>query len=78
MCLKKLFDGKGNQHQLDSEKIGDLTKLQTDAKGNLVDAVNEVDGRVPKVKDAQEGSFLRVVNGQLMAVQLTDVSKEGA
>ena len=49
MCLKKLFDGKGNEHNLVSEKIGDLEKLSTDAKDNLVAAVNEVDGRIPDV-----------------------------
>ena len=48
MCLKSIFDGKGKQHKLDSEKIGDLDKLQTNAKGNLVEAVNEVAGKTPK------------------------------
>lgn len=78
MCLKKLFDGKGNEHNLDSEKIGNLEELSTDAKDSLVAAVNEVDGRVPKVNADNNGAFVRVVDGKLIAMQLTDVSEEGA
>lgn len=78
MCLKKLFDGKGNEHNLDSEKIGNLEELSTDAKDSLVAAVNEVDGRVPKVTAEDEGAFVRVVDGALTVVHLTDVSQEGA
>ena len=78
MCLKKLFDGKGKQHKLDSEKIGDLEQLQTENKDSLVAAVNEVNGRIPKVTAENEGAVVRVVGGALTVVQMTDVSQEGA
>ena len=74
--LKKIFDGKGNEHSFDSKKIGNLDELTTNAKDSLVTAVNEVDGRVPKVApEANEGLFLRLVNGALALQELTDVSK---
>lgn len=47
MFLCRLFDGRGGQHRLDSEMIGDLNALTTDAKETLVAAVNEVAGKVP-------------------------------
>lgn len=75
MCLKKLFDGNGQEHKLDSEKIGDLEKLNTNAKDNLVSAVNEVNNLIPKVTAEQNGSFVRVVNGVLTVQHLTDVSE---
>ena len=78
MYLNKLYDGSGQEHRLDAEKLGDLTLLQTEARDTLVSAVNEVDSRVPKVTGEQNDAFLRVVDGALAAVQLTDVSKEGA
>lgn len=78
MCLRKIFDGKGKQHMLDSEKIGNLEELSTHAKDSLVAAVNEVDGRVPRVTAENEGAFVRVVDGALTVQQMTDVSKEGA
>lgn len=77
MVLSRLFDGKGDQYRLDTGNTGDLSLLTTEAKGSLVEAVNEVDGRVPRVTEAQEGSFLRVVGGRLAAAELTDVSEEG-
>lgn len=76
MVLSRLFDGKGGQYQLDGGNTGDLSQLTTDAKGSLVEAVNEVDGRVPRVTTGQNGCFIRVVDGQLAAAELTDVSKE--
>ena len=69
MCLKNLFDGKGKKHQLDSEKIGDLTQLSTDAKGNLVEAVNEVNGHIPKVATDDNGKIMQVENGVWKAVE---------
>lgn len=56
MCMKKVFDGKGKEHALDSEKTGDLSKLQTEAKDSLVSAVNEVCGKIPSVT-AEEWVF---------------------
>lgn len=56
MCLKKVFDGKGREHTLDSGKIGDLEQLQTEAKDSLVNAVNEVCGKIPSVT-AEEWVF---------------------
>ena len=75
MYLKNVFDGYGNAY---TSRTGDLDRLTTDARENLVAAVNEVDERVPKVAAAQEGSFLRVENGRLTAAALTDVSEVGA
>lgn len=76
MYLNNLYDGRGNLHKLDSEKTGDLSQLQTDAKDTLTAAVNEVEGRLPRVTAADEGAFLRVTEGALSLQQLTDVSKE--
>lgn len=78
MELKYLFDGSGQRYSLDSEKIGDLSQLQTEAKENLTAAVNEVDGRIPKAAEAEDGGFVRVEAGQLTIQQLTDVSEVGA
>lgn len=77
MNLEKIFDGKGNEHNLESNKTGDLDELTTDAKDSFVSAINEVDGRVPKVApESNEGLFLRVVNGALALQELTDVSQK--
>ena len=76
MVLSRLFDGKGRQYRLDTGNTGDLSLLTTEAKGSLVEAVNEVDGRVPRVTTDQNGCFIRVVDGRLAAAELTDVSKE--
>lgn len=78
MYLKHIFDGSGQRYSLDSEKIGELTQLSTEAKDTLTDAVNEVDGRLPKAAQGDDGAFLRVENGQLTYQQLTDVSEVGA
>lgn len=78
MNLNSIFDGSGRSYDLDTRKTGDLTQLTTEAKETLVSAVNEVDGRVPKVTAEQNGCFVRVINGRLTAMQLTDVSEEGA
>lgn len=44
MCLSKIFNGKGQQKKLDSEKIGDLEQLSTENRDNLVAAVNVKSG----------------------------------
>lgn len=74
MCLTKLFDGKGKEHQLDSDKIGELAQLKTSAKGNLVEAVNEVNDSFPKVEEADNGKILRVENGRWAAVEQEESS----
>lgn len=50
------------------EGLGNPANLHTNAKDSLVNAINEVDGRVPKVTEDNEGHFVRVVNGKLSAV----------
>lgn len=75
MHLKHVFDGSGQRYFLDSEKIGELTQLSTEAKDTLTAAVNEVDGRFPKAAQGDDGAFLRVENGQLTFQQLTNVSE---
>lgn len=74
MTLKELFDGNGNKHDLDAAKIGDLERLSTDAKDSLVAAVNEVDGRIPKITVESEGAFVRVVNGELALMFMPSAS----
>lgn len=76
MDIKELFDGKGNKHNLDSEKIGDLQQLGTDAKENIVAAVNELNDKLPDVGD-NEALFVHVVDGVLKTQTMLDVSKEG-
>lgn len=78
MDLKYIFGGTGQRYALDSEKIGDLTQLHTGAKDTLTAAVNEVDDRIPRAAQGDNGAFLRVENGQLAFQQLTDVSEVGA
>lgn len=75
MYLKHIFDGSGQRYSLDSEKIGDLTQLHTEAKETLTAAVNEVDDRIPKAAAGDDGAFIRVEDGQLTFQQLTDVSE---
>ncbi len=76
--IVKVYDGDGNEHDIDSKMIGDLSELNTEAKGSVVNAINEVDGRVPKVTSENNGCFVRVVDGKLSVVHLTDVSEVGA
>lgn len=40
--IVKVYDGLGNEHDIDSEKIGELSELNTDAKDSVVNAINEV------------------------------------
>lgn len=78
MYLSSIFDGNGQRYSLDCEKIGDLALLNTAVKETLTDAVNEVDGRIPRAENGDDGAFVRVENGQLTYQQLTDVSEVGA
>ena len=68
MYLNKVFNGEGAEYNLDSDKIGELTGLSTEHKNNLIEAINEIDGRVPKATIEDEGYFVRVVEGKLTVV----------
>lgn len=68
MYLNKVFNGEGAEYNLDSDKIGELTELSTEHKNNLIEAINEIDGRVPKATIENEGYFVRVIDGKLAAV----------
>ena len=71
MYLNKVFNGEGAEYNLDSDKIGELTELSTEHKNNLIEAINEIDGRVPKATIENEGYFVRVVEGKLTVVPVS-------
>lgn len=61
--------------------VGSLDDLNTTDQSSLVAAVNEVSAKasaLPTVTTDNNGAFLRVVDGVWTAVNLTDVSTEGA
>ena len=61
--------------------IGRMSNLDTDDKSSLVAAINEVAksvGGLPAVTAADNGAFMRVIDGAWAAAKLTDVSEVGA
>lgn len=71
-AIIKIYDAQGNQYDLNSKEIGDLDRLNTNNKQNIVSALNEIKN-IPKIDGIPDGTFIKVINGQVAPEQKPEV-----